>query len=90
MPKFRKKPIVIEAWQWLGDQVEAPAWVLDYVLEGKKVNSVSLGDEFTSLSIPTLEGVTIASHGDWVIQGIAGELYACKPDIFAATYEAVD
>lgn len=61
MPKYRKKPVVIDAYQ-----------------------------TDTALDIPTLEGVMRANAGDWIITGVKGERYPCKPDIFAATYEAVD
>jgi hypothetical protein len=45
---------------------------------------------FIELTIPTLEGSHIARHGDWIIKGVAGEFYPCKPEIFAATYDQVE
>lgn len=82
MPKFRKKPVVIEAWQWDGVATsdQRPAW-----LRGVRVDH----NEQT-MAINTLEGTMIATVGDWIIKGVKGEIYPCKPDIFAATYEAVE
>jgi hypothetical protein len=78
MPKFRKKPVVIEAWQFtLKNLTVLPHWL----------NADGLGGE--NLYIETLEGTMRADLGDWIIQGVKGELYPCKPDIFEATYEPV-
>lgn len=81
MPKFRKKPVVIEARQWtcrnFPEMVE---------FAGDKVERM-IG---TGLWVHTLEGGLAASPNDWIIKGVKGEFYPCKPDIFAATYEAVD
>lgn len=77
MPKFRKKPVVIEAIQWNG-----PAD--DSALERFAGHWASIGAE---VYITTPEGVMRVSPGDWVIRGVNGEFYPCKPDIFAATYE---
>jgi hypothetical protein len=83
MPKFRKKPVVIEAEQ-VGPNV-APAWYAEAVRRG----SITFqGDG--SADIHTLEGTMHADSGDWIIQGVKGEIYPCKPDIFAATYEPAD
>ena len=84
--KYRKKPIVIEAWQWLGSgfQADAPSWVLDY--KSANGDQVRLRQDGT-LTIPTLEGDHTANIGDWIIQGVKGEVYPCKPDIFDATYD---
>jgi hypothetical protein len=74
--KFRKKPVVIEATQWFqhGDH---PAVV--YHPQGPGLGAVS-----------TLEGLMMVIPGDWIITGVKGEHYPCKPDIFEATYERVD
>lgn len=80
MPKFRKKPVVIEAEQWKGDN---PHQVLYFMGVGH------LDQRGDKLLIPTLEGVFEANVGDWVIKGVHGEFYACKPDIFAKTYERI-
>ena len=89
MAWFRKKPVVVEA-QRLGDK-----WLVDsfwqdvvdrrIVLHTNKVNDMTIG----YAEIHTLEGVMRAEVGDWIIRGVRGELYPCKPDIFEATYEAV-
>lgn len=85
--KFRKKPIVIEAWLIPPESehpIETPpTWLLDALMKGA-AKIVSGG----GLDIKTLEGVMRGNVGDYVIQGVKGELYPCKPDIFAATYEA--
>lgn len=94
--KFRKKPVIIEATQWfkIGDhpQVEhAPA------LGGRGIATCTICDKdmLDHGQVKTLETFDGSSKhrvcpGDWIITGVKGEHYACKPDIFAATYEAVD
>lgn len=80
--QYRKKPVVIEAVQFTGDnhkEVVEFAPVAGYVT----LNGV------TSLAIPTLEGTMNAVAGDYIIKGVQGEFYPCKPDIFTATYEEV-
>jgi hypothetical protein len=87
MPKFRKKPVVIEAVQWLNKQIvcpPGPAWFE----EAERKDVINLGG--TSLYISTPEGEMKASVGDWIIRGVKGEIYPCKPDIFEATYEPAD
>ncbi len=87
--KFRKKPVVIEAFRLGVDSI--PDWFMDRVSDC----TITLHgdgdprDRFApvSASIQTLEGTMTADHGDMVIRGIKGEIYPCKPDIFAATYE---
>lgn len=83
MAKYRKKPVVIEAVQWTGRQITWPAWFL----EAEQAGVIQLAGD--ALQIITLEGPLRASIGDWVIRGVKGELYPCKPDIFEATYEPV-
>lgn len=87
MTKFRKKPVVIEAWQF---QVgcDAPHWLNQ--MTGWKFVAEAKGLRPTSIEIDTLEGVMTASPDDWIIRGVKGELYPCKPDIFEATYDAVE
>lgn len=82
MPKFRKRPVVIEAFQWHGESVAG--------FERIAVGKTELSTECYNLLIPTLEGVMYASEGDYIITGVKGEKYPCKPDIFAATYELVE
>lgn len=93
--KYRKKPVVIEAIQWTGNN-HREMW--DF-LTGKTNECITVeGDNFYidhnkvpgGLIIKTLEGEHIASIGDFIIKGISGEFYPCKPDIFNATYEPID
>jgi len=99
MPKFRKKPVVIDAVLWDGNDISS---VLNFVLDGHEDFShlpkapddphINSGIGHTpadgKLYIPTLEGTMTANPGDWIIRGVKGEIYPCKPDIFAATYES--
>lgn len=90
MGKFRKKPVEIEAYEFqsrVGPDTR-PAWLMDAVARGDVVfHPARRGPGH--LTIKTLEGEMRAEVGDWIIRGIKGELYPCKPDIFAATYEPV-
>ena len=95
--KFRKKPIVIDAFHWVGlvqDPAE-PAWFREKVNDGEVLMEIIWDDDEgclrdVKLEITTLEGVMTASMGDWIIQGVNGEIYPCKPDIFEKTYEKVE
>lgn len=87
MPQFRKKPVVIEAWCNTEDEPNrsaTPEWIRDAANEGTIWWSGGYHGHFT---IKTLEGEMRADYGDWIIRGVKGELYPCKPDIFAATYD---
>lgn len=88
--KYRKKPVVINAFKWTGDmfQNEAPEWIMEAIQEGKVYFS-NIGKENVVMKIETLEGTHSANRGDYIIQGVKGELYPCKPDIFEMTYEEV-
>ena len=79
--KYRKKPVVIEAVQWLQDNKEE----IDSFV-GKELD---YGEADCLLIIPTLEGDHIVGPFDFIIKGIKGEFYPCKPDIFELTYEEV-
>lgn len=88
MAKYRKKPVVVDAFQWTGgpDQTEDPEWIVEAIKQG----TVRFNDEGTdqvTMEIATLEGNHIARQGDYIIKGIKGEIYPCKPDIFEQTYE---
>lgn len=84
MPKYRKKAVVIEAYQWTGDNGSEIEKFTDYhVVPSKHLV------EGNKLTILTLEGPITASVGDYIIKGIQGEFYPCKPDIFDLTYEEV-
>lgn len=77
--KYIKRPVVVEAIQWDGtnlDEIKAFA--------GENIKKLP---EFSALKVFTLEGPMIASHGDYIIKGIKGEFYPCKPDVFRATYD---
>jgi hypothetical protein len=88
--KFRKKPVVIEAHRYDGTLGNAAALVL--------WASARASDDYTTivhmteggdLAVQTLEGLMTANAGDWLIRGVKGEFYFCKPDIFEATYDEV-
>lgn len=81
--KYRKKPIVIEAVQWTGNMMS----VIDLV--GHDLPTYGEGHD-GSLRITTLEGDHECRPGDWIIKGVKGELYPCKPDIFTLTYEVFE
>lgn len=101
MAKFRKKPVVIEAVQlrwttwnemcnFLGPILGTHNPALDIPFSEVSDSCGEVGPNFIAVNIPTIEGKMRAVHGDWIIKGIKGEFYPCKPDIFAASYEAVD
>jgi len=79
--KFKKRPVVVEAFQWMKDEV--PSWWRD-------AKGIQIEVETGCAIIPTLEGDHRAQPGDWIIQGVKGELYPCKPDIFEVTYEHLE
>lgn len=80
--KYRKRPVVIDAIHFLGENwQEVMQWVSDHTTDRKVTFT---GD---TLTIGTLEGVMTATPGDYIIRGVQGEIYPCKPDIFAKTYE---
>ena len=96
MAKYRKKPVVIEALQLRWDTWDDMCEFADVgkLSEGKPEGTNvdqdgnSLGEEI-GMFIPTLEGLHLAKENDFVIKGVQGELYPCKPDIFEKTYEKV-
>lgn len=92
MPKFRKKPVVIEAMQFVDNGDEIIKWAAGYEASILPDNMEFEGDhEITPcLRIPTLEGEMMAFPNDWIIKGIKNEFYPCNPDIFDATYEVAD
>lgn len=84
--KFRKKPVVIEAVQFLDDG-DSLTDIASFM------GDVTISYHFPNepvLHIDTLEGIMTASKGDWIIKGVQGEFYPCKPDIFEKTYEVVN
>ncbi len=96
MPKFRKKPIVIEAVHFDGSPESASAicrWTNDNPkdpMNEPSVDYVIQDGLVTNMECATLEGFLHVSPGDWMIKGVNGEFYPCKPDIFEKTYERVD
>ena len=84
--RYKRKPIIIEAIQYLGNNFkEVEEFVGQTLLHYETIDE----DDFT-LGIPTLEGIMRASVGDYIIKGIRGEFYPCKPDIFKSIYEVVN
>jgi hypothetical protein len=83
MARYRKKPVEIEAWRFAG------SWASAYEIINQDASMVwQSGDDDQGLVfINTLEGQMRADPGDWIIRGVQGEFYPCKPDIFEATYE---
>jgi len=90
MAKYRKKPVVIDAVQFLGSEISAELMNLIDNSEQRKVVFKSRGMDAEHLIIETLEGFHRADINDWIIRGVKDELYPCKPDIFELTYEKVD
>ncbi len=95
--KFRKKPVEIQAVQWDGT-AEGAKPIIEWIMSqggtaayGRIPFSASrFNNRYDErIHINTLEGPITASPNDWIIRGVQGEFYPCKPDIFAATYEAV-
>ena len=83
--KYRKKPVVIEAEQWLASQ---ESWEKIMAMGLVEWNPGEIGSE--TFIIKTLEGEHVATKGDFIIKGVQGEFYPCKPDIFNMTYERVE
>ncbi len=91
--QYRKKPVVIEAMHFTRGSTPGVGYEIAQWCGGRFNTDVKPSDYTDvrySISIPTLEGVMTADEGDYVIKGVAGEFYPCKPDIFEATYEAVE
>lgn len=91
MSLYRKKPVVIEAVRWYGkltDETEWPEWFREELGANIRVDGNTMYPKMT-LVIITLEGDMRANPGDWIIRGVAGEIYPCKPEIFDATYDQV-
>lgn len=93
---YRKKPVVIQAvqlnWANWNEVCDFLGNIISSENPARPVATYSdmcgeTAGPYIELTIPTLEGDHIARHGDWIIRGVNGEFYPCKPDIFAATYE---
>lgn len=92
MSKYRKKPVIVEAFQYDGNilidtngKTNIPQWIVQ-AFKDKILYYGTQGHLF----VQTLEGTMIVSKNDYIIQGVNGELYPCKPDIFEKTYERID
>ena len=87
--KYRKKPVVIDAWQFTKENYKegAPLFIRQAVDVGLWSQ---FGGDVIGGEIETLEGVMTISENDYIIKGVHGEFYPCKPDIFEATYEVVN
>lgn len=93
MKKYRKRPVVVEAIRWTGDNLRD---VIDFTGWHESASRKWTWEEYEhivrekGLKIFTLEGPLMATVGDWIIKGVQGEFYPCKPDIFLASYEPID
>lgn len=93
--RFRKKPVVIEAYQWLQDcqdrvDTDWPEWLKAAADLPPHDPGALFSGESGRVFIHTLEGDHEVRLNDWIIRGVKGEIYPCKPDIFEATYEAAE
>jgi uncharacterized protein affecting Mg2+/Co2+ transport len=89
--KYRKKPVVIEAILYNGDNGnELYNWSNGVVVESPIAEATNDYTNGSYVQIKTLEGTMTGIIGDWIIKGVKGEFYPCKPDIFEATYEKAD
>ena len=89
MAKFKKKPVEIEAVQWLDGKIsEVTPWISE-ALNKNPTDEGAIIRIGNAIKIATLEGEMTAIDGDYIIKGVKGELYPCKPDIFESTYDAV-
>lgn len=91
--KYRKKPVVVEAVRWTGINLDEIKNFVGKQLEYNIIDTaweVGKGKPHVLMKIKTLEGNMDASEGDYIIKGVNGEFYPCKPDIFEKTYEKVE
>lgn len=92
MPKYRKVPVIIEAYQFTKENYkreEMPEWLKQAIRDDQISLYSQHGGEVIGGSITTLEGVMQITEDDYIIKGVQGEFYPCKPDIFEQTYERV-
>lgn len=92
MPRYRKKPVEIDAFRMVTG-AEMPAWFVEALADGR-IEPLTPSTEPNvwwrdGVAIKTLEGQMTGNLGDWVIRGVAGELYPCRNDVFVLSYEAV-
>lgn len=92
--KVKKKPVIVDAYQWLGDDIgkneinEDPLWLIQADID-RRIWTFKTGG-VPHMRISTLEGDMFADAGDFIVRGIRGELYSIKPDIFLGSYDLVD
>lgn len=94
MPKFRKKPVVVEAIQWTGSNLEeirnfVGNDLIENYIKHFDIERTLIKQTLAGIAINTLEGTMIVNYGDYIIKGVNNEFYPCKPDIFKQTYEEV-
>lgn len=93
MAKYRKKPVVVEAVRWTGSNLEEIRNFVgsDLIEECVELFDIkrTLKEMLVDIAIDTLEGTMRVDYGDYIIKGVQGEFYPCKPDIFEQTYEEV-
>lgn len=87
MARYRKKPVEIDAILWDGENIQE---VMEFMAPTEPVYMEGFSNADDLIGVETLEGRMIASKGDWILRGVKGELYPCKPDIFEATYSSAD
>jgi hypothetical protein len=88
--RYRKKPVVIEAMRFTG--LDSYLAIVDWMKASGDTHALAGEVRYTTpiMLVQTLEGAMAANPGDWIIRGVKGEFYPCKPDIFEATYEPAD
>lgn len=87
--KWRKRPVVVDAVQWTGDNIEEMRRFVGDAVIYSETDTKWEGEPRTAIKVKTLEGVMDARIGDFIIKGVGGEFYPCKQDIFLLTYEQV-
>jgi len=93
MPKYRKKPVVIEAYQFTKGNFcreKEPAWLKQAIQSGHVILWSQYSGDVIEGEVKTLEGTMKVSENDYIIKGVKGEFYPCKPDIFESTYDLVE
>lgn len=94
MPKYRKKPVVVEAVRWTGSNLEeirnfVGNDLIENYIEHFDIERALIKQTLAGIAINTLEGTMMVNYGDYIIKGVNNEFYPCKPDIFEQTYEEV-
>lgn len=94
MPKFRKKPVVIEAIQWTGSNLEeirnfVGNDLIENYIKHFDIERTLIKQTLSGIAVNTLEGTMIVNYGDYIIKGVNNEFYPCKPDIFKQIYEEI-